>query len=667
MRADAPAPSRSLAGALLLAALLVAFASAWRQLPPPLWLASLAHAGPDTTAALLFRDAVLPRLATAFLAGAGLALAGVICQAVLDNPLAAPSTLGLSAGAELALLVSATALPDAASGFGRETVASLGALVAMAFVGLVAARHRFAPGAVVLGGLAVGLFGGALGAAFKLLAREDSAALFIWGAGSLAGADPATVLFLLPRLAVLALAAALMARPLGVLGLAEGSARSLGVAVMPLRIAALVVAALLAASITAAVGVIAFVELLGPALARAAGARRLGAQMVRAPLIGGAVMVLVDAAAQAIGDRLSVPFPAGAAAALVGAPALLALALRLKSRPFGGDEAGSVSAGTPPRTRVRRRLVALAAALALATVAALAIGHTGSGWAVLGAGASLDVVVDWRLPRTLSGLGAGALLGTAGALLQRLTGNAMVSPETLGIGAGAAAGLAVALMVAPTPGAAALFAAGLAGAGLVLAGIGLAAFRGGFAPGRLLLAGIALGAVLQALLTLVLALGDARSARLLAWMAGSTYGATPEGAAAALGLAALLCPAALLLGRALDLLPLGGASARSLGLPLGPTRGLVALLAAAMTVGAVETVGPLSFVGLVAPQVALRLGFRRAAAQLAGSALVGAIAMVAADALGRIVAAPAEVPAGLMAAAAGIPFFAVLLCRHRAP
>jgi iron complex transport system permease protein len=591
----------------------------------------------------------------------------VICQAVLDNPLAAPSTLGLSAGAELALLASASALPGAASSLGREATASLGALAAMGFVGLVAARHRFAPGAVVLGGLAVGLFGGALGAAFKLLAREDSAALFIWGAGSLAGADPATVLFLLPRVAALALAAALMARPLGVLGLAEGSARSLGVAVMPLRIAALAVAALLAASITAAVGVIAFVELLGPALARAAGARRLGAQLVQAPLIGGAILVLVDTAAQAAGDRLSMPLPAGAAAAIVGAPALLVMALRLKSRPFGGDEAGSVAAGLAAPSRVGRRLAALAAILVLASAAALAIGHTGRGWAVLGAGASLDVIVDWRLPRTLSGLGAGALLGTAGALLQRLTGNAMVSPETLGIGAGAAAGLAAALILSPAPGGATLFAAGLAGAGLVLAGIGLAAVRGGFAPGRLLLAGIALGAMLQSLLTLVLALGDARSDRLLAWMAGSTYGATLAGSAAALGLAAVLCPAALLLGRALDLLPLGGASARSLGLPLGPARGLVALLAALMTVGAVMTVGPLSFVGLVAPQIALRLGCRRASAQLAGSALVGAIAMVAADALGRVVAAPAEIPAGLMAAAVGIPFFAVLLCRRRIP
>ncbi|WP_237478568.1 iron chelate uptake ABC transporter family permease subunit [Lichenibacterium dinghuense] len=669
MRAEAARPPyRAVTAALLAAALAVALLMLWQQLPPPLWLPALLHPGPDGVAALLFRDAALPRVATAFLAGAGLALSGVVCQAVLDNPLAAPSTLGVSAGAQLALAVAAVALPAGVPGLGREGTAALGALLAMGFVGLVAARHRFSPAAVVLAGLAVGLLAGALGAALELLDREDAAGVFLWGAGSLAGAGPATVLFLLPRLLVLALAAGLMARPLAVLTLGAGSARALGVPVLPLRAAALTVAALLGATVTASVGVIAFVELLAPALARAAGARRLGAQMLHAPLLGGAVLVLVDAAARGLGDGLSVPFPAGAAAALFGAPALLILALRLETAPFRDGAAGAAPAAARAR-RAAVPLAALALALAVAVAAALAVGRTGAGWAVLGwpvpgNGATWATVLDWRAPRTLSALGAGALLGAAGALLQRLTGNPLVSPETLGIGAGATAGLAAALLLAAAPSAPALFAAGLCGAGLAMLLVGAASLRGGFAPGRLLLVGVSLGAALQSLLTLVLALGDARAARLLAFVSGSTYGASPGGAAAALALAAALCPAALLLGRALDILPLGAGAARALGLHLGLTRGLVALLAAAMTVGAIETVGPLSFVGLVGPQVASRLGCRRARAHLFGSALVGAAAMVLADALGRIVAAPFEVPAGLVAAVVGVPFFAALLLRR---
>ncbi len=359
MPADAVRPPyRAVTAALVAAALAVATLTLWRQLPPPLWPSALLGPSPDGVAALLFRDAVLPRLVTAFLAGGGLALSGVICQAVLDNPLAAPSTLGVSAGAELALVAAAVILPGGVPGLGREGTAALGALAAMGFVGLVAARHRFSPAAVVLGGLAVGLFAGALWAALALLDREDSAAVFIWGAGSLAGAGPSTVAFLLPRLAALALAAGLMARPLAVLGVAEGAARGLGVPVLPLRVAALAVAALMAGTVTAAVGVIAFVELLAPALARASGARRLGAQLVHAPLIGGALLVLVDAAARGLEARLSVPVPAGAAAALFGAPALLVLALRLRGEPFrasgGGGGAPRHPAGPAPHAAAAR-------------------------------------------------------------------------------------------------------------------------------------------------------------------------------------------------------------------------------------------------------------------------------------------------------------------------
>ena len=662
MRADVLRPaSRAVTLALLGTALAVALAAACRDLPPGLWLPALLHPAPDDAAALLFRDAVVPRALTAFLAGAALALSGVLCQAVLDNPLAAPSTLGVSAGAQLALVLAAVLRPGG-SGLGREAMAGLGALAAMALVGLMAARQRFAPAAVVLGGLALGLFAGALGAALMLLDREDAAALFVWGSGSLAGAGPETVAFLLPRLALLALAAALLARPLALLGLSDGTARGLGVPVLPLRAGALAVAALLAGTVTAAVGVIAFIELLAPALARAAGARRLGRQMLQAPLIGGALMVLVDAAARLLADRLALPVPAGAAAALFGAPALLVLAWRLGGEPFRAPVAAPPSWGRPAPPA--RPLAALAAALFVAAAAALALGRTGSGWAVLGLDTGWDTVLAWRAPRTGAALGAGALLGTAGALVQRLTGNPLAGPETLGIGAGATAGFAALLLVDAAPGPAALFAAGLAGAGLVTLTVGAAAVRGGFAPERLLLAGVALGAVLQSVVTLVLSLGDARASALLAWVSGSTYGATSGQAAAALGLAALLCPASLLLARPLEILPFGDAAARGLGLALAGSRGLAALLAAVATVVAVGTVGPLSFVGLLAPQAAARLGCRRAAPHLAGAALAGATIMAVADALGRTVAAPFEIPAGLAAAAFGIPVFAALLCRR---
>ena len=464
---------------------------------------------------------------------------------------------------------------------------------------------------------------------------------------------------LLPRLGALMLAAALLARPLGTLGLAEGQARGLGVAVGPLRAAAVGVAVLLAASVTAAVGVIGFVEIAAPALARAAGARRFGPRALHATLIGGCLLMTVDAGARQLAEGSGLALPTGAAAALLGAPLLLVLAGRLREGPLAGGDAAPPSAIRVGTTG--RRLGLLAGGTLLALALAVAVGRTGAGWSFPGWGIDLAFALDDRLPRSLAALGAGALLGGAGALLQRLTGNALVGPETLGLGSGAACGFAAALFLAVAPGPATLLAAGTAGATAVFGVLALSSARRDFSTERLLLTGVALGAGLQALLGAVLALGDARATLLLSWMAGSTYGTSPAGAAAALGLAAALGPAALLLGRALDLLALGPAVARGLGLPLGTARGLVALLAALMTGAAVETVGPLTFVGLIGPQIALRLGFRRGSAHVAGSILAGAIVMVSADLLGRTVAAPFEVPAGLVAAVIGIPIFLALL------
>ncbi len=658
MRADIrrASPAR-LTAALAALAIALSLASVSHALPPRLWTTALLHPAAGDTAAILFHFASLPRAVTAFLCGAALALSGTVLQQVLDNPLAAPSTLGVSAGAELALVAATLWAPDTLGLLGRDAIATIGSVAAAAAVLLVAGR-RLAPTRVILAGLVVGLFAAACGTALKLLDQEEVGALYLWGAGSLDGTDWSTVQALLPRLCLCALGTALLVRPLGLLSLAEGQARSLGVAVGPIRAAALGVAILLAASVTSAVGVIGFVEIAAPALARAAGARRFGARAIHASLIGGFLLVLVDAATRALSDKTGLTLPTGAATALLGAPLLLLFAARLREGLSGGD------AETSPSTifggKRGPRLAMLGVAVVLVLVAALVVGRSGSGWSILGRGADLALVMDYRLPRSLAALGAGALLGAAGALLQRLTGNALVGPETLGLGAGAACGFAAALLLVATPNSAILLGAGAIGAGGVLAGLAVFSARGGFAPGRLLLVGVTLGAALQAGLGAVLALGDARSTQLLAWMAGSTYGVGLVGATVALGLAALLCPAAMLLGRLLDTLSLGPAVARALGVPLGPTRGLVALLAALMTAAAVMTVGPLTFVGLLGPQIAQRLGHRRGAAGIAGAALAGALVMAAADLLGRIVAAPFEIPAGLVAAVIGIPFVLAL-------
>ena len=190
--------------------------------------------------------------------------------------------------------------------------------------------------------------------------------------------------------------------------------------------------------------------------------------------------------------------------------------------------------------------------------------------------------------------------------------------------------------------------------------------RSRFAPDQLLLTGVALSAALDSVVVIFLALNDGRAAALLHWMSGSTAAADAPSALVAMGLAAVSIPVAALFGRSLDILSLGDPLARAVGIGLAPTRLGVMILAAVMTTGAVLTIGPLTFVGLIGPHLARRLGLHRSATQLPGAALLGGLVMVLADWIGRVVIAPFELPSGLTAALIGVPYLLAQLCRRPA-
>jgi iron complex transport system permease protein len=127
--------------------------------------------------------------------------------------------------------------------------------------------------------------------------------------------------------------------------------------------------------------------------------------------------------------------------------------------------------------------------------------------------------------------------------------------------------------------------------------------------------------------------------------------------------AVLLLLAALPCARWLELLPLGDSSAKALGVHLGKSRVYLLLLAALLTAGATLIVGPLSFIGLLAPHLARLLGLTRALPQLLGAALLGASVMVLADWLGRNLLFPIQLPAGLLASLVGGAYF--MLCLRK--
>jgi len=191
----------------------------------------------------------------------------------------------------------------------------------------------------------------------------------------------------------------------------------------------------------------------------------------------------------------------------------------------------------------------------------------------------------------------------------------------------------------------------------------LVASRGGFSPERMLLAGMALNSAFVTLLMVLLASGDPRMAGLLSWISGSTYNISMTQALQSAVVGMILVALAPLASRWLTLLPLGSATARSAGIALNRSRFSLLLLAAALTATATLTIGPLSFIGLMAPHIVRMLGFRRALPQLLMAGLLGGGLLVFADWCGRMLAFPDQIPAGLMATFFGAPYFIWLLRR----
>ncbi|TCU39249.1 iron complex transport system permease protein [Rhizobium azibense] len=611
--------------------------------------------------AVLLWQSMMPRAALSLIAGAALGLSGLLLQRVLRNPIADASTLGVAAGAELALTIVASASP-LLLGISRELAAFAGGLGAVAIVLALGWRRGLDPVTVALSGMIVTLIASALSVTIILARGEYAMSIFIWGAGSLSQQDWNGVISLAPRLLLGFAAGLLLLRPLRVLSLDDAGARSLGLALHSARFGVVALAVWLSASVTAQVGVIGFIGLAAPAIARLAGARTTGQMMMAAPLTGAALLFLTDCITQLLGPGFTDLAPAGAATALFGGPLLLYLLPRVHCFPTEAPQPllafrrlGKPSAG------LLVLLIALAGVIALALMSAPA----GDGWHVA-SGALFFDLLPFRLPRTTAAGGAGAILAAAGFIMQRLTGNPIASPEVLGVSAGGGAGLTVALFIFGFPSPIVMLSAMSLGALVAfLVIIGIAA-RARFSPERLLLAGVAIGAFSMAIVTMVLAQGDMRSYILLTWLSGSTNRAGPFEAWTALTALAGLAAPLPLLGRWLAILPLGGSAARALGLSARMSRLVLAMIAALMTAIASFLVGPLSLTGLMAPHLARLMGFQKPAHQLAASILIGAVILIFADWLSRVVIYPYQVPVGLFAALIGGPYLVWLLTRKAA-
>ncbi|MEU8955907.1 iron ABC transporter permease [Streptomyces sp. NPDC048518] len=284
------------------------------------------------------------------------------------------------------------------------------------------------------------------------------------------------------------------------------------------------------------------------------------------------------------------------------------------------------------------------------------------------------IVLDVRLPRVLLGAAVGAGLAVIGTVLQALVRNPLADPFLLGVSSGASVGAVSAIVLGGVFGLGAALsttvtipAASFAGALISLALVySLARSGGGFATGRLILAGVAVSYILTALTSLILVTADSADhlKEVLYWTLGGLGSARWD--MLALPCASLLIGTALLmaLARPLDLLLAGEEGATVLGLDAARFRAGVFVLVSLLTGVLVAYSGAIGFIGLMVPHAARMLVGASHRALLPVVALMGAVFLVAADLAARTVAAPQDIPVGVLTALTGGPFFLWLLRRR---
>ncbi|BEL06645.1 siderophore ABC transporter permease CdtC [Actinoplanes sichuanensis] len=615
----------------------------------------------------------LPRMLAGIAVGVALGTAGALLQSVTRNTLAAPDTLAVTAGSYFTLCAVAAfglAVPLWASGAVAFTGGLLAAGLVLGLAGAGVGTTR-----LILAGSAVAMALDAATATLLILFQENTTGLYAWGSGSLAQLNLDAATRAAPVVVAGIVAALLLSRRLDVLGLGDDTAASLGVPVRSTRVLAILGAVVLTSISVTLAGPIAFVGLAAPVAVRLA-AHRIGALHRHAFLIpacglaGALLVLLADAVLRAVmGAQAAASIPTGIPTSLLGAIVIVVLALRMRDVGAGRET---------PRGRVavrsRRRfwliLIVSAVLLALASLAGLLLGGL---WLRTGdivlwvQGAAPDLIgpaLDDRAPRVAAAVVAGAALALAGTVVQGTVRNPLAEPGVLGITAGAGLGAVIVVTSAVSGGRPILIVTAVVVGLLTFAVIAVLAWRGGLMPDRFLLIGIGCGYALTDVSTFLLLRADPwDTPRILTWLSGTTYGRTFADVLPVLIVLVLAAPVVLAMRRQLDLLAVDEDTPQIFGVRRDRARLALLTLAAVTAAVSVVAVGVVGFVGLVAPHIARNLVGVRHGRVVPVAMLLGGLLVCVADTIGRTVIAPSQIPAGLMMALIGAPYFVWLLRR----
>lgn len=610
---------------------------------------------------------LLPTMIVAVLAGGLLGLASILLQQLVKNNLASDTTLSVGSGSQMALLITTLFLPNFGL-YGSFWVAFVGAMASMGLVFLLAKQSGMNPVVLVLSGLIINILLTAIAGVFLLFYSELALGVMAWGSGVLtqSGWQASWQLALVTLTVTLILA--LIYKPLVLMSLDDRQAKSLGVPVNAVRLAVILLVAMAVAVVISHVGAIGFIGLASATLVNVFGVQKLYGRLVLSFIIGGLLLWITSNVSAILASVTTMNLPAGAMTALFGTPLIIWLILTNKTHVT--DEHHVPLAVRLQAVKLPKYIIALALMVVLALLFAPTLSQHGALASVqfgLVEMNQLNLVWDFRLPRSLGAMAVGVMLANAGVLLQTLTRNPMASPEVLGIGSAVALSVVLSFMLLPMFGVTPtmwMFASfGLGGAVAVLALILWLSQR--VPSSHLLLVGVAISALMVGVLNVIKLIGDPRLQAILGFLSGSTYSITLSMAIGLSVVAVLGLLASLVLIKLLTLMSLGRMIAVGRGVAYGKCEMAVLMLIAVLSVCATLAVGPLSFVGLMTPHLAMSLGATRLSQKLLLSAILGAMLMLIADWIGRYTMFPYEIPAGTISAVLGGAYFMYLMKNMR--
>ncbi|WP_146442484.1 Fe(3+)-hydroxamate ABC transporter permease FhuB [Vibrio kanaloae] len=599
----------------------------------------------------------LPRLVMTILVGGTLGTIGSLFQQLTQNRMMSPLTLGTSSGAWLGLVILNVVAPMLVAQY-SVWFALIGALLAMGLIVSIVGIKNMSGLPIVLAGMAVNLLLGAFATAIILLNDQYAQNLFVWGAGDLGQNGWEQVLWLMPKLVPIFAIFLLAPRVLTLLSIGTEGAAARGLNIGATFFVLMAVGVWLVSVSITSVGVISFIGLIAPNITRHLGFLKAKSELIASCLLGALLLCTTDSLAIFLAQWSVDMIPTGTATAVIGAPALIIIARKQMSAQdqlFFSMPEGPKSISPLAYSLLGTMIFGLLA------LSSLSQPSSDMGYFVI------PDAFEWsiRWPRMLTAIFAGGGLAVAGVILQRLVYNPLASPDILGVSAGAVLALIFSSLFmgysihSLSPWIAFL------GSAMALCLLLFLGKKHQFAPSILILTGISLTAVLEALVQFSLTRVGEGKYTLLAWLAGSTYRVEPESATIMAIVVTVCIGAAVLLSRWVTLIATGRqfASARGLNISIAYASllCLVAILCSVVT----TTMGPVAFVGLLAPHIAAMVGARLVREQIILSFLIGSALMLFADWAGQVVVFPAQLAAGTLVSIIGGSYFIFLLLKSR--